>query len=50
MAVKNAIQLLDDFRAAGVVVEVTHRSKRRLFGLVDAQGLAMASAARRAWV
>jgi hypothetical protein len=34
MAVKNAIQLLDDFRAAGVVVEVTHRSKRRLFGLI----------------
>jgi hypothetical protein len=33
MAVKNAIALLDDFCAAGLVVEVTHRSKRRLFGL-----------------
>ena len=25
--------LLDDFCAAGIAVEVTHRSKRRLFGL-----------------
>jgi hypothetical protein len=33
MAVKNAAALLDAFRAAGVAVEVTHRSKRRLFGL-----------------
>ena len=33
MAVKNAAQLLDDFCAAGIAVEVTHRSKRRLFGL-----------------
>lgn len=33
MAVKNATALLDEFRAAGLVVEVTHRSKRRLFGL-----------------
>ena len=33
MAVKNAAGLLDEFRAAGLVVEVTHRSKRRLFGL-----------------
>ena len=33
MAVKNATQLLDDFCAAGIAVEVTHRSKRRLFGL-----------------
>jgi len=33
MAVKNAIALLDEFHAAGIVVEVTHRSKRRLFGL-----------------
>jgi hypothetical protein len=33
MAVKNAIALLDDFCAAGLVVEVTHRSRRRLFGL-----------------
>lgn len=33
MAVKNAAALLDEFRRAGLVVEVTHRSKRRLFGL-----------------
>ncbi len=33
MAVKNAIALLDAFAEAGIVVEVTHRSKRRLFGL-----------------
>jgi len=33
MAVKNAIRLLDELVAASVAVEVTHRSKRRLFGL-----------------
>jgi len=33
MAVKNATSLLEDFRRAGIAVEVTHRSKRRLFGL-----------------
>ena len=33
MAVKNAAALLDDFWRAGIAVEVTHRSKRRLFGL-----------------
>jgi hypothetical protein len=33
MAMKNALQLLDSFCAAGIAVEVTHRSKRRLFGL-----------------
>jgi hypothetical protein len=33
MAVKNAIALLDAFAEAEIVVEVTHRSKRRLFGL-----------------
>jgi hypothetical protein len=33
MAVKNAAALLDAFCAAGITVEVTHRSKRRLFGL-----------------
>jgi hypothetical protein len=32
MAVKNAGDLLDDFRRMGIAVEVTHRSKRRLFG------------------
>jgi hypothetical protein len=37
MSVKNAIALLDGFLAAGIVVEVTHRAKRRLFGL---EGLA----------
>jgi hypothetical protein len=35
MAVRNASQLLDDFCAAGIAVEVTHRSKRRPFGLTD---------------
>jgi hypothetical protein len=33
IAVKNAIALLDSLVAAGVAVEVTHRAKRRLFGL-----------------
>jgi hypothetical protein len=33
MAVNNAAALLDAFCAAGIAVEVTHRSKRRLFGL-----------------
>ncbi len=33
MAVKNAIVLLDAFAEAEIVVEVTHRSRRRLFGL-----------------
>ena len=33
MAVKTAIRLLDSLVAAGVAVEVTRRSKRRLFGL-----------------
>ena len=33
MAVKNAIALLDRFCVEGIAVEVTHRSKRRLFGL-----------------
>jgi hypothetical protein len=33
MAMKNALELLDSFCADGIVVEVTHRSKRRLFGL-----------------
>ena len=31
MAVKSAAALLDAFRAAGIAVEVTRRSKRRLF-------------------
>ena len=33
MAVNNATALLDGFCATGLAVEVTHRSKRRLFGL-----------------
>jgi hypothetical protein len=33
VSVKGAIQLLDGLVAAGVAVEVTRRSKRRLFGL-----------------
>jgi hypothetical protein len=33
MAVKNATLLLDDFCAAGIAIEVTHRAKGRLFGL-----------------
>jgi hypothetical protein len=33
MAVNNAAALLEGFCAAGIAVEVTHRSKRRLFGL-----------------
>jgi hypothetical protein len=37
IAVKNAIRILDALVAAEIAIEVTHRSKRRLFGL---QGLA----------
>jgi hypothetical protein len=33
LAVKTAIRLLDGLVAAGATVEVTHRAKRRLFGL-----------------
>ncbi|HET8996986.1 MAG TPA: hypothetical protein VFN42_09985, partial [Acetobacteraceae bacterium] len=33
VAVKTAIRLLDELAAAGIAVEVTHRAKRRLFGL-----------------
>jgi len=33
MAVNNATALMDGFCAEGIAVEVTHRSKRRLFGL-----------------
>ena len=42
IAVKNAIRLLDGLVAAGVAVEVTHRSKRRLFGLKGMAPLAEA--------
>ncbi|MHB1873211.1 MAG: hypothetical protein ACYCT1_20550, partial [Steroidobacteraceae bacterium] len=37
IAVKSAIRILDELLATGIAIEVTHRSKRRLFGL---QGLA----------
>ena len=33
MATKNALELLTSFCADGITIEVTHRSKRRLFGL-----------------
>ena len=33
IAVKNAIRILDELQAAGIAIEITHRSKRRLFGL-----------------
>jgi hypothetical protein len=33
MATQNAAQLLDRFCADGIAIEVTHRSKRRLYGL-----------------
>ena len=33
MAVKNASLLLEEFCADGIAVEVTHRSRRRIFGL-----------------
>jgi hypothetical protein len=33
IAVKNAAELLDGFVARGIAIEVTHRAKRRLFGL-----------------
>ena len=36
IAVKNAIRIFDGLVATGIAIEVTHRSKRRLFGL---QGL-----------
>jgi hypothetical protein len=33
MALKNGLELMDGFCAEGIAIEVTHRSKRRLFGL-----------------
>jgi hypothetical protein len=44
VTVKSAIRLLDGLVTVGVVVEVTHRSKRRLFGL---KGMAPLGAAVR---
>ena len=40
LAVKNAIGLLDSLVTAGITVEVTHRAKRRLFGLKGLERLA----------
>jgi len=40
IAVKNAIRLLEDFVEGGIAVEVTHRSRRRLFGLTAMAPLA----------
>ena len=39
MAIKNVTRLLDEFCADGIAVEVTHRSKRRLFGLAGLEPL-----------
>ena len=33
IAVKNAIRILDDLATAEIAIEVTHRARRRLFGL-----------------
>ncbi len=47
MATKNAAKLLDAFCAAGIAVEVTHRSKRRLFALATLAPLREGVAAPR---
>ncbi len=47
MAVGNAAKLLEDFCAAGITVEVSHRSKRRLFGLAGLAPLRDATAPPR---
>jgi hypothetical protein len=47
MSIKNAVALLDRFRAEGIAVEVTHRSARRLFGLTGLAPLREAVAPRR---
>ena len=44
IAVKNATALLDVFCSMGIAVEVTHRSKRRLFGLAGLASLREAAA------
>ena len=41
VAVKNATALLNSFCAAGIAIEVTHRSKRRLYGLAGLAPCAM---------
>jgi len=47
VAVKTAIRLLDFLVAAGIAVEVTGRSKRRLFGLKELEGMELLADAVR---
>lgn len=47
MAVSNATILLTDFCAEGIAVEVSHRSRRRLFGLVGLAPLRAATSPPR---
>ena len=47
IAIKNAIRLLDGFVVQGLVSEVTHRSKRRLYGLTHLAPLRAATTAPR---
>lgn len=47
IATNNATRLLDQFVALGIVIEVTHRSKRRLYGLNHLAPLRDAAAAPR---
>ena len=47
IAIKNAIRLLDGFVVLGVASEVTHRSKRRLYGLKHLAPLREATAPPR---
>ena len=47
IAIKNAIRLLDGFVVLGIASEVTHRSKRRLYGLTHLAPLRAATTAPR---
>ena len=47
IAIKNAIRLLDGFVVQGLVSEMTHRSKRRLYGLTHLAPLREATTAPR---
>lgn len=47
IAVNNAIRLLERLLAAGIVIEVSHRSKRRLYGLAGLAPLRESVAAPR---
>lgn len=44
ISIKNAIRLLDGFVVLGIVTEVTHRAKRRLYGLKHLAPLRQAAA------